>query len=122
MHGLGSRSRLPQSGRYYERAVIEISLVTPSLHIRKAVAIAPEHWGILEAKRNNVGKVTFKAIRSARKNIGFDKKVALLTLWRNELIEIANQIEEKVGAKANRDTLSQLISQSYGIEELSHTG
>ncbi|ONN07550.1 hypothetical protein B0B18_29765 [Pseudomonas aeruginosa] len=113
--------RIIEQGRYYDRAFRKVTLVTTSRHIRKAVAIAPEHWGILEAKRNNVGKVTFKAIRSARKNIGFDKKVALLTLWRNELIEIANQIEEKVGAKANRDTLSQLISQSYGIEELSHT-
>lgn len=75
----------------------------------------------MEAKMNNAGKVTFKAIRSARKNIGFDKKIALLTLWRNELVEIASQIEEKVGAKTNRDTLSQLISQSYGIQELSYT-
>lgn len=53
--------RIIEQGRYYDRAFRKVTLVTTSRHIRKAVAIAPEHWGILEAKRNNVGKVTFNA-------------------------------------------------------------
>lgn len=113
--------RIIGQGQYYDRAFRKVTLVTTSRHIRKAVAIAPDHWGIMEAKINNLGRVTFRAIRSARKNISFDKRIALLTLWRNELMEIASQMEEKIGAKTNRDTLSQLISQSYGIQELSYT-
>ncbi len=113
--------RIIGQGQYYDRAFRKVTLVTTSRHIKKAVAIAPDHWGIMEAKINNLGRVTFRSIRSARKNISFDKRMALLTLWRNELMEIASQMEEKIGAKTNRDTLSQLISQSYGIQELSYT-
>lgn len=113
--------RIIEQGRYYDLAFRKVTLVTTSRHIHKAATIAPNHWGIIEAKRNSAGKIIFKGVRSARNNAGFDKKTALLTLWRDELVEIASQIEDKVGSKVSRDTLSQLISQSYGAQELSLT-
>lgn len=113
--------RIAEQGRYYDLAFRKLTLVTTSRHISKAKRIAPAHWGILEAKFNADGKVIFRPIRQARKNVSFDKQTALLTLWRNELFDIASRIEEKVQAKINRESLSILISQAYGAQELNLT-
>lgn len=113
--------RIADQGRYYDLAFRKVTLVTTSKHISKAIKIAPAHWGIIEVKINSAGSIVFKPFRQARRNVAFDKQIALLTLWRDELFDIASRIEVKVGAKINRDTLSLIISQAYGAEELSLT-
>lgn len=113
--------RIAQQGVYYNLAFRKVTLVTTSKHMSKAIKIAPDHWGVLEAKCNSKGVVVFKPVRQALKNPSFDKQVALLTLWRDELFDIASKIEEKVQAKINRNALSFLISQAYGTQELSLT-
>lgn len=113
--------RIAQQGLYYDLAFRKVTLVTTSKHIAKAIKITPNHWGILESKCNSAGKIVFRPIRQAQKSIAFDKQIALLTLWRNELFDIASSIEEKVQAKINRDSLSFLISQAFGAQELSLT-
>ncbi len=113
--------RIAQQGLYYDLAFRKVTLVTTSRHIAKAVKIAPSHWGMLEAKCNSAGKVVFKPVRQAQKSVAFDKQIALLTLWRNELFDIASGIEDKIQNKINRDSLSVLISQAFGAQELSLT-
>ncbi|MGF6220150.1 sce7726 family protein [Pseudomonas sp. YL-218 TE3947] len=113
--------RIAQQGFYYDLAFRKVTLVTTSKHIVKATKIAPSHWGIIEAKFNSARKIVFKPIRQAQKSVAFDKQVALLTLWRNELFDIASGIEDKVQTKINRDSLSVLISQAFGAQELSLT-
>ncbi|MDD1136724.1 sce7726 family protein [Pseudomonas sp. TNT2022 ID233] len=113
--------RIAQQGFYYDLAFRKVTLVTTTKHVAKAIKIAPNHWGILEAKYNPAGKVIFKPIRQVQKSAAFDKQIALLTLWRNELFDIASEIEEKVQTKINRNALSALISQAFGAQELSLT-
>jgi len=113
--------RISEQGRFYDLAFRKLTLVTTPKHMPKAMRIAPAHWGLLEAKFNSAGKVVFRPVRQARKNISFDKQTALLTLWRDELFDIASKIEEKVQAKINRESLSVLISQAYGAQELNLT-
>lgn len=113
--------RIVQQGIYYDLAFRKVTLVTTSKHIAKAIKIAPNHWGLLEAKENSAGKIIFRPVRQAQKSVAFDKQIALLTLWRNELFEIASSIEDKVQNKINRDSLSFLISQAFGAQELSLT-
>ncbi|WP_437880098.1 sce7726 family protein [Pseudomonas sp. LRF_L74] len=113
--------RIAQQGIYYDLAFRKVTLVTTSKHIEKAIKIAPNHWGILEVKESSTGKIIFRPIRQAQKSIAFDKQIALLTLWRNELFDIATSIEGKVQSKINRDSLSFLISQAFGAQELSLT-
>jgi hypothetical protein len=113
--------RIAQQGLYYDLAFRKVTLVTTSKHIVKAIKIAPSHWGILEAKCNSSNRIVFKSVRQVKKSAAFDKQIALLTLWRNELLDIALELEEKVQSKTNRDSLSSLISQAFGAQELSLT-
>ncbi len=113
--------RISEQGRYYNLAFRRLTLVTTSRHLSKALRIAPSHWGVLEAKVNSLGQVMFKPARQAKNNIYFDKQVALLTLWRDELLDIASNVEKKIQLKINRESLSILISEAYGAQELNHT-
>lgn len=111
--------RITEQGKYYDLAFRKVTLITTSKHAQKATTIAPPHWGIIEAREGRSNKIIFRSIRPAGRNINFNKKIALLTLWRDELVDIAINIEEKLGTKINRDSLSLLISQAYNAQELS---
>lgn len=110
--------RAIDQGKFYDLAFRKITLITTSRHIEKANRLLPLHWGIIEAKILN-DRISFRNIRAARTNINFDKKIALMTLWRSELIKIAHHIESPILKKPSREDLSYLISQKLGRIQLS---
>ncbi|MGX5218288.1 sce7726 family protein [Pseudomonas segetis] len=111
--------RIVDQGQYYDLAFNKVTLITTKRHVNKAYKIAPIHWGITEVREAKNGKLIFKPIRPAQKNPNFDKKTALLTLWRNELVSIAAHLEGKFSSKSNREMLSELISGSLSKKKLS---
>ncbi len=110
--------RIAEQGKYYDLAFSKITLVTTSRHISKALRIAPAHWGVMEAIERNE-KVVLKIVRGVRKNPYFEKKTALLTLWKSELLDIASIAGCKIPNKSNRNMLSTIISDSFGKEQVS---
>ncbi len=109
--------RILIQGKYYNLAFRKITLVTTSKHLEKALNIAPKFWGIMLAEENNT-QVKIKYVRRAKNNPHFDKRVALLTLWKDEMISLI-KIENKNTSKYNRNTLAKLIADDKKKIELS---
>ncbi|MEM4986269.1 sce7726 family protein [Collimonas sp. H4R21] len=109
--------RILTQGKFYDLVFGKVTLVTTENHLAKALALAPEHWGIIVAKRAGQ-EVKLSHSRSAKKNPGFNKQLALLTLWRSELAEVAISVTDEKISKLTRACLSQIIAENLGQEKL----
>lgn len=104
-----SVQRILRQSRFYDLAFNRTTLVTTDKQIEKAFRLAPPHWGIMWARRREA-VVTIGYVRSASPSPAFDKRLALLTLWRSELVELALSIPLVRVEKMNRSQLSGLIA------------
>lgn len=112
--------RIIVQGKYYDLAFRKITIVTTKKHIKKAITFVPKHWGILEtsfsAQKN---MITFKHVRAATTNPNFNKQIALLTLWRSEMLDVISDIKIQNIKKENRNQLTDIIASEVGRKELS---
>ena len=110
--------RAIKQGYYYNSSFRKITIVTTRKHLDKATDILSGYWGIMVAEWKG-DKILLKYVRRARNNPRFDKSLALLTLWKSEML---NLIEHKFTGiqKNNRKLLAELIAQSKKKEELSY--
>jgi hypothetical protein len=108
--------RVLTQGAYYNTAFRKITLVTTQNHLKKALLITPLHWGIILAEYDGE-RVTLRYSRGAKANPLFDKELALLTLWKSEMLSILQETKHK---RKPRDLLAQLISSSKKKVELSN--
>lgn len=94
---------------FYDLVFKKITLVTTTKQIEKALRLAPAYWGIMRAYESD-GEVKISYIRQAKSNPNFNKRLALLTLWKPELIDVALTITDDKIDKFNRIQLSELIA------------
>ncbi|MGY6119687.1 sce7726 family protein [Paraburkholderia strydomiana] len=99
--------------RFYDLAFRRITLVTTSRHLNNALHLAPEHWGIMVASESR-GGVAIRYVRHASRNPLYDTRVALMTLWKSELLQVALPILPQKLDKLNRAELTDLLAVSLG--------
>jgi hypothetical protein len=104
-------SRVLTQGKFYDKAFRKITLITTLNHKKRALSIAPATWGIIEAKIIK-DRIVFIHIRKATLNKCIEKKLALQTLWRSELLDLASTSNSPTKKNATRD---QLISALDGL-------
>lgn len=113
-----SISRILQQAKFYNVAFRKITLVTTAKHRASAERLAPAHWGIMLAYFKDK-KITLKYVRPTSANPYYDKKLALLTLWRSELAEVATPIAREKIKKLSRASLSNLIGEMLNKDDVS---
>ncbi|MEA9786465.1 sce7726 family protein [Xanthomonas campestris pv. raphani] len=110
--------RIVRQGSFYDLAFIKTTLVTTQNHLSTATSLAPGHWGILVASEGKTG-VLFRRLRTAKQSPHFSKEVALLTLWRSELISLCNSPDEQL-KKLSREKLAAKIAVERPVREITH--
>jgi hypothetical protein len=106
-----SINRVVRQSQFYDQAFPLISLVTTTNHIRRAEIIVPKHWGIVLANSSPNASVTFKHVRGAIRNPSYHPEIALLSLWRSELIKFPNLSNASL-ERMNRQKIAALIASS----------
>ena len=109
--------RIQVQGSYYNSAFRKITLVTTQNHMQKALDLAPSYWGVMLATYSG-DNISLSYERGAKINPNFNKELALLTLWKSEMLEI---LEENKHKRKPRDLLARLISQTRKKSELSYS-
>lgn len=104
-----SINRVVRQSHYYDQAFPLISLVTTTNHLRRAEEIVPQHWGIIVANVVRESAVKFRHVRGATRNATYSPEIALLSLWRSELIEFAGPNNGSL-EKMNRQKIAALIA------------
>lgn len=102
--------RVLKQSAYYDLVFNKTTLVTTESQLKKALQLTPAHWGIMLARETS-GLVKLGYARAAKQSPYFDKRLALLTLWKSELLDIAFSIEVEQSEKLNRTKLSELIAE-----------
>jgi hypothetical protein len=111
--------RLFKQGAFYDQAFRRITLVTTENHLQTALLIVPAHWGIILAKKDQGETDTPKLqyVRKATDSPRFNKQVALLMLWKRELLSAY-----KGGSptqKLNRHNLTKLLAEQMNDRDIS---
>ncbi|MBT4639534.1 MAG: sce7726 family protein [Deltaproteobacteria bacterium] len=109
--------RISEQGYYYDTSFRKITLVTTQKHLRKALLLAPSYWGIMVAGFKN-REVVLKYVRGAKRNFNFNKQLALLTLWKSEML-LLTEDESANKSGINRNKLAEIISNCEEKEKLS---
>jgi hypothetical protein len=109
--------RILTQGKFYNLSFRKITLVTTRKHLNKATKIAPSFWGIMIAEEKN-NQVKLKYIRRATNNPNFNKSIALLALWKDEMLELT-ATDNKRNLRKSRAMLAELIAKNKQKVELS---
>lgn len=112
-----SISRVLKQAIFYNLTFPKITLVTTTNHVAWVTKNAPEHWGILLAKKNRQGRIYFSYFRKSTNNPFFDKEKACLMLRKSELITIGARLF-KIKSNFSREDLSKKIKENTKKEEL----
>ncbi len=117
--------RIKRQSEYYNRCAPKLSLVTTEKHLKKALEILPNHWGIILALKKD-DRIYFKYIRKSSTNNIFCKQTALMTLWKSELTEaFVNLNHMKPKSNATRahlaDQISNMLTKKGTVKLLSET-
>lgn len=112
-----SINRIVRQSQFYDQAFPLISLVTTSNHLKKAELLAPKHWGIVIAASTSNDAITFKYVRGATRNPLYAPEIALLSLWRSELINFPNFSNASLD-KMNRQKIAALIASSIPMRAI----
>lgn len=99
--------------QFYDLAFRRITLVTTDRHLNNALRLAPAHWGIMAASQKR-GGLAIRYVRKASRNPLYDTRVALMTLWKSELLQVALPISPKNLDKLNRAQLTDFIALNVG--------
>lgn len=111
--------RAIEQGRFYDKAFRKVSLITSPNHLKKAERLTPRHWGLIEAKEKK-GRIIFRYVRAAKVSSNFEKNTALLTLWKAELLDLAEDVTTAKLDKSSRQQLTSLLSQHFSKEQTSN--
>lgn len=109
--------RIVAQGRFYDFSFRKITLVTTNRHLEKAERLAPSYWGLMVASEAN-SRVIVRYERPAQINPNFHKNLALLTLWKAEMLELLES--QKSHKTKKREFLAALISANKRKIELSN--
>lgn len=112
--------RITRQSQFYDLAFKKVTLVTTEKQLETALKVAPPHWGIMCAK-DKKESVVIAHIRKAIPSPIYDKKIALLTLWKSELVELAEIVPIQKAEKLNRLQLSEALSIALSEKSISES-
>ena len=103
--------RLPEQMKTYNSVLDKVTLVVGKKHLFEAINIIPEWWGITIAKIVNPSeKVSFYKIREAEDNPCQDKIAIASLLWREEALNILEEIDQAKGVRSKpRNTIYEKL-------------
>lgn len=117
LHGFELKSnrdtltRLPEQMEAYSRVFDRVTLVVGEHHLRKAVDIIPDWWGIRVA-RSECGELDFCDLRIALGNPSRDATSVAMLLWRSEALDFLEELGEAKGlrSKCKREIYDTLVN------------
>ena len=110
-------NRLVRQASFYDLAFRRITVVTTENHLAQVRALAPNYWGVVLATMNDRAP-KLRYWRKASDSPLFDKRVALLTLWKRELLDMCLVPNMRL-EKMSRHALTTLISESDTVPNVS---
>jgi hypothetical protein len=104
LHGFELKSdqdtlaRLPGQIEMYGRVFDRVTLVAGERHLRSAVEMVPDWWGIRVARPER-GQVHFSDLRMSVANPSQDARCIAMLLWRDEALDFLEELGQAKGLR-----------------------
>jgi len=126
LHGFELKSardtlaRLPEQAESYGRLFDRVTLVVEERHVRGAVDLVPDWWGVRVACQES-GKLRFCDLRHAVKNPSPDPAAIVALLWREEALHFLEELGIAGGVrwKCRAEIYSRIVTKT-DIDVLCH--
>lgn len=98
IHGYEIKSAKDNLNRFasqidiYRQTLQKLTFVAAPKHVASIMSQAPEWCGVIAAEQGPRGGITFQALRNAAANPEIDPVMIAHLLWRNEVIELLEQV------------------------------
>lgn len=97
--------RLPEQIRIYSSIMDRVTLVVGYRHAYEALRMVPEWWGVrLAEKKKRSGTVVLSDARLPIDNSRVDLNAVVALLWRNEALNILEEMEAAKGVRSKTRT------------------
>ena len=124
LHGFELKSdrdtlaRLPEQTETYGRVLDRVTLVVGERHLRRAVEMVPEWWGIRVA-RVEAPELHFSDLKVAINNPSLDARCVAMLLWRDEALDLLEELGRARGmySKCKAEIYSALI-EAVSLDDL----
>jgi hypothetical protein len=111
--------RLPSQAAAYNSVLDRVTLVAAERHLKHAVEIVPEWWGVVSAYTARGGTVRLAPVRPARANPGVEPLALAKLLWRGEALRALEERGRAEGLRtARRAALYERLAGSLTLREL----
>lgn len=125
MHGfeiksdIDSLKRLPHQIEFYGSVFNQMTLVVGATHLYHAFHIIPEWWGVLVARIDKSGKVSFNEIRRPQTNKFIQANSVVKLLWKEEAIGVLEGMGFTRGYKSkNREQICKKITEELDLDSI----
>jgi hypothetical protein len=125
MHGyeiksdLDTLERLPEQAAAYNSIFNQVTLVVGKSHLRDAVNLVPDWWGIVLAKVNTAEEVTFYKIRNPEQNPIQNPAAIARLLWKDEAITLLEERHKAEGIRSKtREKVYERLANSLDEKTL----
>jgi len=129
MHGYEIKSdkdtlqRLPEQIGAYNSVFNQVTLVVGKSHLFEAFKLVPDWWGIMTARVDENGLVSFNTIRQAEENEALEPTAVAKLLWKDEALHILEEAGEISGLRSKPriviyEKLSELFDQDTLTEKV----
>ena len=109
--------RIVKQYAHYQSSFKKNILVTTQKHLKKALGLIPNFWGIIVAMNENE-IIKFKYVRKSSHNPFYRKDIASKILWKSEMQQLLEKKDINFKASSTRNDLIDLINTCYTSYEL----
>ena len=110
-----SLSRLAGQAEVYGKVFDRANLVSGSRHIKKATALLPSWWGVIEARCNRGGEITLEVLREPGRNPELDAMAMVRMMWRVELKQELKQRGVRALSRDDKAALCRKLLESISL-------
>ncbi len=125
LHGFELKSakdnldRLEKQAEQYSSVFDHVTLVVADNHLVEAIELVPDWWGVKKAVEGERGGIRITTERRDRKNPAVDPYRLAQLLWKDEVIDILDQLGGFRGFKSKpRKHLWELLAANVELDQL----
>lgn len=109
--------RIVKQYALYQSSFKKNTLVTTQKHLKKALELLPNFWGVIVATSRNE-TIKFKYVRKSSHNPFYRRDIASKILWKTEMQQLLENKDISFKASSTRNDLIDLINTYYTSYEL----
>ena len=112
-------TRLPQQVLIYSSVLDQATLVVAEKHLKRALDVVPDWWGVELVLSNSKGFPVIETLRLPQDNQNIEAVYVAQLLWRDEVLQFLEELDAAKGYRSKpRHILHHRLSEVATLDEI----